>query len=46
MNTNKFWKKGSIWLSYLSSSLKKSGQQLKQDWNLEAGADAEVLGRC
>jgi hypothetical protein len=25
---------------------RKSGQELKQDWNLEAGADAEPMEEC
>ena len=38
-----------VCLAYTSTcgpSLKKSGQELKQGWNLEAGADAEAMAGC
>jgi hypothetical protein len=46
MTKTKLGRKGFIWLTLLQhhcSSSRKSGQELKQGRNLEAGADAEVM---
>ena len=42
-NQSNLERKGFIWVCI---SIWKSGQELKQGWNLEAGADAEAMEGC
>jgi hypothetical protein len=36
----------SLYFQIITHHWKKSGQELKQGWNLEAGADAEAMEGC